>query len=132
MDMSPTFAGTLMGLTNCAANMPGILAPIVVSAITKHDRTVGQWAKVFQLSAIGFVMAGFAFVCFSSAEIRKWDPCYDAGQEEEVFQVSILKNRSKSDGDVVKIVPVRTNSEPTNRHRPSVRFSRDIGIGTYL
>lgn len=33
LDIAPNFAGTLMGLTNCAATVPGFLAPMVVGAL---------------------------------------------------------------------------------------------------
>jgi hypothetical protein len=36
VDMSPEFAGILMGITNSIANIPGFMAPIVVSAFTNE------------------------------------------------------------------------------------------------
>jgi len=37
VDMAPDFAGTLMGITNSVANLPGFLAPIVANAFTKNN-----------------------------------------------------------------------------------------------
>ena len=37
MDLSPNFAGTLMGITNTAANMCGFLAPMFVGRITNDN-----------------------------------------------------------------------------------------------
>lgn len=37
MDLSPNFAGTLMGITNCAANVMSILAPLIVGLIVKNE-----------------------------------------------------------------------------------------------
>lgn len=37
-DIAPQFAGTLFGITNMAATVPGILAPYVVGAITPNVR----------------------------------------------------------------------------------------------
>lgn len=35
-DIAPQFAGTLFGITNMAATVPGILAPYIVGAITTN------------------------------------------------------------------------------------------------
>jgi len=35
VDMSPEYAGILMGITNSIANIPGFIAPMVVTAFTK-------------------------------------------------------------------------------------------------
>ena len=39
-DIAPLFAGTLFGLTNVAATVPGIVAPYVVGAITPNVSVV--------------------------------------------------------------------------------------------
>ena len=42
-DIAPPFAGTMFGITNTAATVPGILAPFVVSALTPNVRVL-PWA----------------------------------------------------------------------------------------
>lgn len=37
MDLSPNFAGTLMGITNTAANICSILAPLAASVVVKDS-----------------------------------------------------------------------------------------------
>lgn len=37
IDISPNFAGTLMGITNTVATIPGIAVPFVVNVLTTHD-----------------------------------------------------------------------------------------------
>jgi len=37
VDLSPNYAGTLMGLTNTAANVCGFLAPYVAGVITQGN-----------------------------------------------------------------------------------------------
>ena len=37
VDMAPNFAGTLMGITNSLANIPGFVAPIVANAFTEGN-----------------------------------------------------------------------------------------------
>ena len=35
LDMASNFAGTLLGITNCAANMMGVVAPAVAGYLTQ-------------------------------------------------------------------------------------------------
>lgn len=42
IDLSPNFAGTLMGITNCAANVMSILAPLIVGLIVKDEVSWSQ------------------------------------------------------------------------------------------
>jgi MFS transporter, ACS family, solute carrier family 17 (sodium-dependent inorganic phosphate cotransporter), member 5 len=37
LDLSPSLAGVLMSITNCSANMAGLLAPLVAGHVT-HNR----------------------------------------------------------------------------------------------
>lgn len=37
IDLTPNFAGTLMGITNCTANCMSILAPLVVGFIVSDE-----------------------------------------------------------------------------------------------
>ncbi|XP_043273011.1 putative inorganic phosphate cotransporter [Venturia canescens] len=73
MDLSPNYSGTLMGITNGAANVCSILAPIVAGAII-HDKTdVLQWRKVFILSAIIYTMGSIVFALFGSTTVQPWN-----------------------------------------------------------
>lgn len=37
MNLAPNYAGTLMGITNCCANIMSIIAPLVVGLIVKDE-----------------------------------------------------------------------------------------------
>lgn len=63
MDIAPRHAGTLMGITNTAGTIPGIIGVYVTGVIL--DAT-GSWALVFGVAA-GVTLAGLAFyLAFSS------------------------------------------------------------------
>jgi len=47
LDIGPKYAGVLIGLTNTAATIPGILAPIITGFIVKFT---GDWNTVFYLA----------------------------------------------------------------------------------
>jgi ACS family sodium-dependent inorganic phosphate cotransporter len=63
MDIAPRHAGTLMGITNTAGTIPGIIGVYVSGLIL--DAT-GSWALVFQVAA-GVTLVGLVFyLLFSS------------------------------------------------------------------
>jgi len=65
MDIAPKHAGTLMGLTNTAATIPGIIGVSVSGWILA---TTGSWALLFQVAA-GVTFFGLVFyLIFGSGE----------------------------------------------------------------
>jgi ACS family sodium-dependent inorganic phosphate cotransporter len=54
LDIGPKYAGALIGMTNTAATIPGILAPVITGFIVKYT---GDWNMVFYL-AIGVMLVG--------------------------------------------------------------------------
>ncbi|KAF8787062.1 Sialin like protein [Argiope bruennichi] len=72
VDMSPEFAGTLMGITNCIANLPGFLAPSFVGWIVQDGHTLQNWAVVFVTTSAIFIISGTVFNLFCTAELQPW------------------------------------------------------------
>lgn len=72
VDMSPDFAGTLMGMTNAFANLAGFLAPLAVGSLTNNNETIAQWSIVFYIAAGVYVVTGVIFVLCGSAELQPW------------------------------------------------------------
>ncbi len=67
LDIGPKYAGALVGMTNTAATIPGILAPILTGFIVKWT---GDWNMVFYL-AIGVMLVGTAiWDLFATGEKR--------------------------------------------------------------
>uniref|UniRef100_A0A061QHU6 Sialin n=1 Tax=Cupiennius salei TaxID=6928 RepID=A0A061QHU6_CUPSA len=72
VDMSPDFAGTLMGMTNAFATLAGILAPLAVGSLTKDNPSLAQWRIVFGIAACVYFLTGSLFIVFGSAKLQKW------------------------------------------------------------
>jgi MFS family permease len=69
MDIAPKYAGTMMGITNTAGTIPGVIGVFVSGLIL--ERT-GSWALVFQTAA-GITLFGLVFfLVFASGE-REFD-----------------------------------------------------------
>ncbi|XP_034938461.1 putative inorganic phosphate cotransporter [Chelonus insularis] len=73
MDLSPNFAGTLMGITNATANICGILAPLIYGIIVSDPTNITQWRKVYLLSAAIYIIGNLAFVFFGKATVQPWN-----------------------------------------------------------
>ncbi|KAK2145734.1 hypothetical protein LSH36_660g02057 [Paralvinella palmiformis] len=72
LDIAPPFAGTLMGLTNAVATIPGFLGPQVVGALTKDNASRGQWQIVFFIAAAIYVLGSLLFLVLASGEEQIW------------------------------------------------------------
>ncbi|KAL3272616.1 hypothetical protein HHI36_014083 [Cryptolaemus montrouzieri] len=73
IDISPNFAGTLMGITNCAANIASIIGPLVVQFIVTDPNDAILWRIVFMISAGMYIATGIFFIIFGSGSIQKWN-----------------------------------------------------------
>ncbi|HJY81143.1 MAG TPA: ACS family MFS transporter [Candidatus Binatia bacterium] len=65
LDIGPRYAGVLMGLTNTAGTIPGILAPFITGLIVQFT---GSWALVFYLAAGISAVGEVIWLLFASGE----------------------------------------------------------------
>ena len=90
LDLAPLYAGTLMGLTNTLATIPGFLGPQVVGALTYHQSTRSQWQKVFYISSAIYCFGAATFVVFASGKLQDWavvsESATSDGHNEELEQ----------------------------------------------
>lgn len=88
LDLAPPYAGTLMGITNAIATIPGFVGPSVVGAITYKNQTRQAWRTVFYISAGVYIFGTIFYFIFGSGERQKWatDPTakVDSTKDEEV------------------------------------------------
>ncbi|GFY68793.1 putative inorganic phosphate cotransporter [Trichonephila inaurata madagascariensis] len=99
IDMSPTFAGTIMGVSSIISSLSGFVMPILVGILTNEEQTLEQWNKVFFIS-IGVVMcSGIIFLFFGSAEVQSWNfPISDVerGNDEKLKHTSSFEDSLNS------------------------------------
>ncbi|XP_063242875.1 putative inorganic phosphate cotransporter isoform X2 [Bacillus rossius redtenbacheri] len=77
IDLSPNYAGTMMGITNCAANIMSILGPLFVGLVVKDQENIAEWRTAFFVAAAVYFLSTLNFVLFGSAEVQPWnDPEY--------------------------------------------------------
>ncbi|XP_055859159.1 putative inorganic phosphate cotransporter isoform X2 [Episyrphus balteatus] len=73
IDLSSNFAGTLMGLTNCAANIMSIIAPLTVGLIVTDEKNPDQWRIVFFVAAGFFFVGNLLFIIFGKFTTQPWN-----------------------------------------------------------
>ncbi|XP_014675000.1 PREDICTED: sialin-like [Priapulus caudatus] len=81
LDIAPLHAGTLMGITNTLATLPGIFSPLVVGVLTANPSR-HQWQIVFYIAAAVYTFGCLFFLVFASATEQVWakgtpDPSLD-------------------------------------------------------
>ncbi|CAL4085675.1 unnamed protein product [Meganyctiphanes norvegica] len=102
-DLSPNFAGTMLGMSNTCAFLLGMLAPVIVGALTPDD-TPEQWQAAF-LSTTGVLFVGITvYLIFADTELKPWNFATkketELGEEEEERKEFIQK---KAHGSVVSL-----------------------------
>ncbi|VVC39796.1 Hypothetical protein CINCED_3A021879 [Cinara cedri] len=73
LDLSPNYAGLLMGITNTAAACGGIFAPLFAGLLIKDQTSVAEWQKVFISGAVVMFLSNLFFIIFGSAKTQPWN-----------------------------------------------------------
>lgn len=77
IDIAPQYAGTLVGITNTFATIPGILIPIFVGEITHANQTTEQWSIVFYTVVGILAFEVVVYSIFGSGEEQSWNRSND-------------------------------------------------------
>lgn len=72
-ELAPNFAGTLTGISNTLATIPGFLAPEVTGAIINNQQTLSRWKEVFQLVSVVYFIVCTLYLIFMSPEVQPWN-----------------------------------------------------------
>lgn len=73
IDLSPNYAGTLMGITNCAANIMSIIAPLLVGFIVTDEKDPTQWRIIFFIAAGVYLVGNTLFIFFGKVTPQPWN-----------------------------------------------------------
>ncbi|XP_044253825.1 sialin [Tribolium madens] len=73
IDIAPNFAGTLVGLTNTIATIPGFVVPIIVGKLTHADPSIHSWRKVFYITIGLYCLEIVVYTIWGSGEVQEWN-----------------------------------------------------------
>ncbi|XP_001602071.1 putative inorganic phosphate cotransporter [Nasonia vitripennis] len=99
LDLSPNYAGTLMGISNGIGAVTGVLAPYTVGVLATNQ-TLSEWRLIFWIVAGVSLATTLNFLFNASGEVQDWnDPTVrkskktkKAGAEEDVNLLTIKEN----------------------------------------
>ncbi|GBN28417.1 Putative inorganic phosphate cotransporter [Araneus ventricosus] len=73
IDMSPTFAGTLMALSSTVASSAAFILPVIYGVLIQEEQSLEQWNKIYFISIAILMSSGIIFCLFGSAEVQPWN-----------------------------------------------------------
>ncbi|XP_030627244.1 sialin [Chanos chanos] len=71
LDIAPSYAGILLGITNSFATIPGMVGPVIAKALTKSN-TIEEWRIVFYISAAINLFGAIFFTLFGRGGVQPW------------------------------------------------------------
>ncbi|KAJ8365834.1 hypothetical protein SKAU_G00146650 [Synaphobranchus kaupii] len=71
LDIAPSYAGILLGISNTFATIPGMVGPVIGRALT-HSNTIEEWRIVFYISAGINVFGATFFTLFGKGTVQPW------------------------------------------------------------
>uniref|UniRef100_A0A0P4WJ10 Sialin n=1 Tax=Scylla olivacea TaxID=85551 RepID=A0A0P4WJ10_SCYOL len=90
-DLSPNLAGTLMGITNTVAAIPGFVTPVVTGTLTE-EQTLSSWRAVFLISAGVYLVTNIGYLLFVPVTVQPWN---DQSPSPEEFERWIFTRSEK-------------------------------------
>ncbi|EDW01195.1 putative inorganic phosphate cotransporter [Drosophila grimshawi] len=73
MDLSPNFAGPMMGITNGLAGVTSIIAPLIVGAVISDEEDPAQWRVVFFITGGIYLLCNTLFVVMGKGTVQPWN-----------------------------------------------------------
>ncbi|CAF1238810.1 unnamed protein product [Adineta ricciae] len=73
LDIASNYAGTLMGITNMLAAVPGFVGPMFVGWITNHNQTLSAWKTIFNVSSGICLFGCFVYCILFDGEEQSWN-----------------------------------------------------------
>uniref|UniRef100_A0A3B3XPW7 Sialin n=1 Tax=Poecilia mexicana TaxID=48701 RepID=A0A3B3XPW7_9TELE len=71
LDIAPSYAGILLGITNTFATIPGMVGPVIARALT-HNNTIEEWQFVFYIAAAINVFGALFYAVFGRGTVQPW------------------------------------------------------------
>ncbi|XP_070274334.1 sialin isoform X3 [Myotis yumanensis] len=71
LDIAPSYAGILLGITNSFATIPGMIGPVIAKSLTPEN-TIREWQTVFWIAAAINVFGAIFFTLFGKGEVQNW------------------------------------------------------------
>uniref|UniRef100_A0A8C9Y7Z9 Sialin n=1 Tax=Sander lucioperca TaxID=283035 RepID=A0A8C9Y7Z9_SANLU len=71
LDIAPSYAGILLGITNTFATIPGMVGPVIARELTKQN-TIEEWQTVFYIAAAINLFGAAFYTLFGRGTVQPW------------------------------------------------------------
>ncbi|XP_049591389.1 sialin [Syngnathus scovelli] len=71
LDIAPSYAGILLGITNTFATIPGMVGPVIARSLTVNN-TMEEWQTVFYIAAAINVFGATFYSIFGRGNVQPW------------------------------------------------------------
>ncbi|XP_072246727.1 sialin [Leuresthes tenuis] len=71
LDIAPSYAGLLLGITNTFATIPGMVGPVIARALTQNN-TIEEWQIVFYIAAGINLFGAIFYSVFGQGTVQPW------------------------------------------------------------
>uniref|UniRef100_A0A7N8WP87 Sialin n=1 Tax=Mastacembelus armatus TaxID=205130 RepID=A0A7N8WP87_9TELE len=71
LDIAPSYAGILLGITNTFATIPGMVGPVIARDLTAQN-TIEQWQVVFYIAAAINLFGALFYSLFGQGTVQPW------------------------------------------------------------
>ncbi|XP_053685969.1 sialin [Sabethes cyaneus] len=125
IDISPKFAGILLGISGMITVVPGFVSPIIVGILTLGNQTVQQWQYVFLISAGMLIVGGILYILLADSTLQAWNSVEtaDAQDARELVSLKLSPDEAVKDGQNAS-VKEQNNEAPHSVLVPSEDSSK--------
>ncbi|XP_061645522.1 sialin [Phyllopteryx taeniolatus] len=71
LDIAPSYAGILLGITNTFATIPGMVGPVIARSLTANN-TIEEWQTVFYIAAAINLFGATFYSIFGRGSVQPW------------------------------------------------------------
>lgn len=71
LDIAPSYAGILLGITNSFATIPGMVGPVIARSLTANN-TMEEWQTVFYIAAAINLFGATFYTAFGRGSVQPW------------------------------------------------------------
>uniref|UniRef100_A0A182KC62 Major facilitator superfamily (MFS) profile domain-containing protein n=1 Tax=Anopheles christyi TaxID=43041 RepID=A0A182KC62_9DIPT len=124
VDMSPRYAGILLGFSGMITVVPGFVSPIIVGMLGNH--TVEQWRIIFLITSGTLIICGLLYMAFADSTLQSWNSCDDlSSSTRSIHEHDELKGLKSSPLDAFPNEPKERQEmdDPTHDGSVALRLS---------
>nr|KAI8731889.1 sialin-like isoform X1 [Biomphalaria glabrata] len=110
LDLAPSYAGILFGITNTAGTIPGMIAPIIAGALTPN-RTADEWRIVFYVCAAVAAFGAVVYFFLADGELQEWAVPPDVKIKMDILEPHMI-TKDKPPSLTTLLTPDKVNSVP--------------------